>query len=172
MQDRASSLALSKPFRDMFVFSGRSRRTEVLAFAILGMLANLVTIQLQDGGPGWAVIRAGWSLLWGFPWIALLVRRLHDQGRSALWAWALIATFAALLASAPLLPQSASGGYRVSLLAWSFHPTGPLAIIHSIVAVAAMVCLFVLCVAPEQPGTNRYGPNPRLDPDNIELATE
>src|SRR4051794_19429753 len=118
---RMSFLAMAfKPLADMFVFSGRSRRTEVIAFSFLGMLANALTVHWYDGGRVFEAMRAGWSVLWAFPWLALFVRRLHDQGRSARWAWALGTVFAALIASVPLLPQSPGGSYHVRLLIWSF----------------------------------------------------
>lgn len=165
----AQSIALAfKPFRDAFVFSGRSRRSEVVAFFLLGMLANSVTIAVFEGGIAKA-IGAAWSLLWSFPWIALFVRRLHDQGRSARWAWALAAAFAALLASAPLLPQSVDSNYHVTLpFLGTFHPTGPPAIVHGAVGVVLALIMLGLWLAPEQSGTNRYGPDPRLDPEGWE----
>src|SRR5687768_17444853 len=130
LRERSSSLAIAfKPMRNMFVFSGRSRRTEVLAFAILGTFANAVTIALVDGGIAQKMIGAGWWLFWIFPWIALLVRRLHDQGSAALWAWLLAAALAGLLAITPLFPQSADSPYHVTMLAWTFRPTGPFAIV-------------------------------------------
>jgi len=165
MQFRHVALAF-KPFRDMFVFAGRSRRTEVVAFFILGTLANGVTVELLKGGVAQTAIGAGWSLLWSFPWLALLVRRLHDQGRSARWAWALFAVILALLATAPLLPQSADGDYRVTLVVRTFHPVGPLAIVHGVVAAIWAVASLFFYLAPEQVGTNRYGPDPRLDPED------
>ncbi len=161
-----------KPFRDMFVFSGRSRRTEVLAFGILGMFANLVTIKLVDGGNAFLAIWAVWSLLWTFPWIALLVRRLHDQGRPAIWAWVLAAAFALLMAATPFLPQSADSSYHVTIFAWVFHPVGPFAIIHGVATAIIALTLFAFCLAEGDPGTNRYGPDPRVDPepDALELG--
>jgi uncharacterized membrane protein YhaH (DUF805 family) len=162
-----------RPLRDMFVFSGRSRRTEVLAFFILGMFANALSVNWPGGGEVFEAIRIGWSLLWTFPWVALLVRRLHDQGRSARWAWALTAVFAALTASAPLLPQSADSNYHVTIIYyWTFHPVGPLAVLDGVLTALFAFTLLVLFLAPEEPGTNRYGPDPRLEPDTAALATE
>lgn len=150
--------------RDMFVFSGRSRRTEVLAFAVLGIFANAATIALVDGATAQKIIGAGWWLLWSFPWIALLVRRLHDQGRAALWAWLLAAALAALMTITPLLPQSADSPYHVTMLAWTFRPTGPFAVVHGILTAIIGLGLLATCLTPGQPDTNQYGPDPRLDP--------
>jgi uncharacterized membrane protein YhaH (DUF805 family) len=170
---RRSSLALAfKPLRDMFVFSGRSRRTEVVAFTVLGMLANALTVHWNDGAGVFEAMQVGWALLWTFPWLALFVRRLHDQGRSARWAWMLWAAFAVLMAVVPLLPQSANSSYSVHVFHWTFHPVGPLAIIHGIVEAVVGFILLVFFLAPEESGTNRYGPDPRLDPDNTSLVTE
>src|SRR6185295_226000 len=161
-----------KPFRDMFVFSCSSRRTEVLAFTLLSVLANAATIEIYRGTTEVAApLHTAWMLLWQYPLIALFVRRLHDQGRSARWAWAIGAGMAALLASAMLLPQAHDGSYTVTIFAWKFHPVGPLAIIHGIAMALVILALFGLTFAPEQPSTNRYGPDPRLDPGDFdELA--
>jgi uncharacterized membrane protein YhaH (DUF805 family) len=160
-----------QPLRDMFVFSGRSRRSEVLAFGLLGIFANLMT--LEGSGVVIGAIHAVWSFLWGFPWIALFVRRLHDQGRSARWAWAYAAVFAALMASTPLLAQSPTSIYRVTVLFLGvFHPTGPFAIIHGIALAAVWLGLLILLFWEPTPDENQYGPDPRLDPADAGLATE
>jgi uncharacterized membrane protein YhaH (DUF805 family) len=53
----------------------------------------------------------------------------------------------------------------VTLLVWTFHPVGPLAIVHGAVGLIDALVLLYLYLAPEQVGTNRYGPDPRLDRD-------
>jgi uncharacterized membrane protein YhaH (DUF805 family) len=163
-QETASFFAMAfKPFRDMFVFSGRSRRTEVGAFFLLGTVANFFSISGDDSDQLLRMVHVGWALLWGFPWIALFVRRLHDQGKSARWAIALGLPFTVAWATAPFLPQSPDSIYRVTLFGWTFHPVGPLAIAQGIFALLAALCIFGLCLAEGDPGTNRYGPDPRLD---------
>jgi uncharacterized membrane protein YhaH (DUF805 family) len=171
MQQSFIALAF-KPLHDMFVFSGRSRRTEVVGFFILGTIANAATLTVENGGIVFEAIKLAWAFLWGFPWLALLIRRLHDQGRSAGRGWVLAAGFAALLATAPLLQQSPDSIYHVGLFHRVFHPVGPLAVAHGIAAGLLTLVLFGLFLWPEEPGANRFGPDPRLGPgDSDELVT-
>jgi uncharacterized membrane protein YhaH (DUF805 family) len=162
------------PIRDMLRFSGRSRRSEVLAFYCLGGLANLITLTVI-GGDGaahammsWA--KLGWSLLWGFPWLALLVRRLHDQGHRG--AWVLVAflieacAFAALIS----LPQVKYGGISATFFFWEAHAAEtPLAEAVFVTAAIGILAIPVVYFLPAQPGANRYGPDPRLDPEDAVL---
>jgi uncharacterized membrane protein YhaH (DUF805 family) len=164
MQPSFVALAF-KPFRDTFVFSGRSRRTEVVAFFILGMLANSVTIAFGSGRL-FDLARLGWQVLWAIPWVALLVRRLHDQNRSANWAGGLVAAFVALAIVLPLLPQSVDSTFNAKLFIWTFHPTGPLAIVYGVAIGLLAVTTWVLYLLPERSGADRYGPDPRLDPSD------
>jgi len=155
----------------MFVFSGRSGRSEVIAFIVLGIFANLMT--LVGSGAVIGAIHTVWSFLWGFPWIALSVRRLHDQGRSARWAWTVAAGFAALMASAPLLPQSDTSVYHVTVLFFgTFHPTGPLALVHGLAAATLSLGVLILLFREPTAGENEFGSDPRLDPQDAALASE
>ena len=159
-----------KPFRDMFVFRGRSRRTEVGAFALLCTLASGIDFNLiDDNNQATSMLRFAWSLLWQYPWISLFVRRLHDQGKSARWACVIGAIFVLLIGTLPFLPQSPSGSYTVTYFGAQFHPVGPLAIVHGLVGFAVALAAFGLCLAEGELGTNRYGPDPRLA---AEPATE
>lgn len=171
-----SFLALAfKPLRDMFVFSGRSRRTEVLAFFLLGILANAATVSVHtyDDGKAFEAIRQAWSILWTFPWIALLVRRLHDQGRSVSWAWAVGAAFVAVIAPSPLLPQSPQNrSWMTVTFLGTFHPAQPWASIYGTALIILWLLLLWLYLAPGQFGTNRYGPNPRVDREGATVPAE
>lgn len=77
-------------------FKGRARRSEYWFAALFLFLTNLAATTI-DGAlfatdldvflatGGWGPIGVLWSLAVFLPSLALLVRRLHDAGRSAWW---------------------------------------------------------------------------------------
>ena len=145
------------PLRRYAEFGGRSRRTELVAFYLLIMLAGFAlafaTLWLRSSE---IVIAAGWLLPLALlcPSVALAVRRLHDSGRGGWWL---------LLA----VPGAALGIWR------NFHPEaapGPedrLSLLDMADSAASLV-LFVLLMWTDDPEPNRYGPNPRYDPPEPE----
>ncbi|MDB5677225.1 MAG: hypothetical protein JWM94_227 [Sphingomonas bacterium] len=156
-----------RPFVDMFQFRGRSTRTEVLSFWLLGLLSSLIYFLYSYPPSAFErVIESIWFVLWNWPWIPLLVRRLHDQSRSGRWA------------ALPLIAVT------LFALNWWFAPAGndldmnlapgpinlhrtigwsPLTITSSIVFVAIIIANFAFYLLPGTGGANRFGPDPRLD---------
>lgn len=154
-----------KPLRDMFRFSGRSTRTEVGAFYLLGMIANLFVSRPGVASPGPVLTAAAtaWALLWIFPWIALTVRRFHDQGRSWRFVAPLLAIEGFLLASSFLLPGTPGSGMSVSFGPWVHHPpVTAVSIMLFLTAGAGALAYIVLMLTPRTDGPNRFGPDPRL----------
>jgi uncharacterized membrane protein YhaH (DUF805 family) len=155
-----------RPLRDMFVFTGRSTRSEVWAFFLLGILANMITITIS--GPSAPLMDAAkmlWGFLWGFPLITLFVRRLHDQDRSGRWALSLLG-LAFLIVVMSGLPQSAESPMTVTINGTVSHPAfTPLSIgLGGIVVTIALAQFVVMYLLPGTYGRNRFGPDPRLDP--------
>jgi len=147
--------AYTKPHR----FDGRSTRTELLGYLVVSWILATAT--------NWAIIALGASgavsfdvgiasvglayLVWWLPLPALAVRRLHDQGKPGWWALLLV------------LPTAISwlGGKEVL-------GTSALIVLEAIY-LGGLVLLFW----KPTDGTNRYGPDPRLDPeDRDEALTE
>ena len=164
------------PIRDMLRFGGRSRRSEVIAFYVLGMLANFMTVEIGEHGPVSTFLQGaklGWMVLWNFPWIALFVRRLHDQGRSARWALIIPAETAGILALM-FLPQSENSGITAKAFIWTAHPAStPLAyVLLALMAIGSLATIVLFLLGPKELGANRYGPDPRLDPDDAIFAGE
>lgn len=164
------------PIRDMLRFSGRSRRSEVIAFYVLGMLANLMSLEFGGHGPVSTFLQGaqlGWMVLWNFPWIALFIRRLHDQGRSAVWALIIPAEMAGIL-DLMLLPQSENSGLTVKAFLWTAHPAStPLAdTLMALLAIGGLATLVLFMLGPKELGANHYGPDPRLNPSDAILAGE
>lgn len=162
---RPSILALAfHPLRDMFVFGGRSTRTEVIGFFVIYIIANMTTVTLY--GPAEPLLDAAkllWAFLWGFPWIALLVRRLHDYGASGWWALVPGVCVPAILFLLLLLTPEVPGSEAyVRLYTWVHHfaVTPP---VRAVLLIAFVGSLFqlVLLLMPGTPGANRYGRDPR-----------
>lgn len=120
---------------------------------------------------GWLAIAGILVLALALPNYAVLARRLHDTGRSALWMALLLPTIATQFAA-----------FRV---AGSFATRGPIAGLGDgqgleqaalqgmagvgAIALVASICSFVLFVLTLMPGTrgpNRFGPDPR-DPHGL-----
>lgn len=162
--------SLFKPIRDTFVFRGRSRRTEVAGLIGLGMLAQfcwaMIALALASVGvspwplPNFIVI---WNLAWTIPWIALLVRRMHDQDRSAWWILLLAVLLLSELALV-MLPADPESGYHVNFFGLDNQPRWSwLSASLTVGSLAALLALFGLVLAPGTIGPNRYGPDPRED---------
>jgi uncharacterized membrane protein YhaH (DUF805 family) len=89
-------------------------------------------------------------LLFWLPFPALAVRRFHDQNKSGWWAAPLIAsTILSWIGAESLLSQPA----RITI---------------ALIYTAVLVLLFW----KPTDGTNRYGPDPRLDPEDTTLVPE
>jgi uncharacterized membrane protein YhaH (DUF805 family) len=170
IDNRVSPQLALRAVAHSFRFHGRSTRSEFVAFWFFGMLADFLVNWLVPAAreaplsSAIGVAELLWSIVLLWPFIPLLVRRLHDQGRS--WRWALL--WAAVLGASSILltfPESASGGTSVTLLTFhrSFDWT-PLTVPLLIGSVIAMTAIFVLYIRPETPGDNRYGPDPRMAP--------
>ena len=73
------------------VFSGRARRKEYWFFTLFNIIASIV-LALMDGAMGSLSASGGFGLLSGIyalavfiPSLAVLIRRLHDTGRTGWW---------------------------------------------------------------------------------------
>ncbi len=138
-----------------FDLAGRSTRSELLTYYFASLLIVIaITFSL-----GWFLDfeqerLATYGLKWliSVPFPALLVRRLHDQDRSGLWAWL---TFPPAAFSAAADAASVFGGIeqRISFdrATWFFYWP-------------SLLCLIAVLAAFLMPGTagpNRFGPDPR-----------
>jgi uncharacterized membrane protein YhaH (DUF805 family) len=143
-----------KPLRDTLVFTGRSTRSEVIAFFVLNSLMNTATL-IAGPSPSQSLLAVMivWQILWSLPWIALFVRRLHDQGRPA-W-WSLLMAIEAAVAL-PLLALREPGADSFLNLTGS-----PLATVLTAIFLASMLTQLVLMLLPGTLGPNRYSADPR-----------
>jgi uncharacterized membrane protein YhaH (DUF805 family) len=90
---------LIQPFRQIFDFKGRARRTEYWAFilwqlAFLALVVNLLALTplagRRSGDEAVVWIALGWIAVFGLPTAALQVRRLHDHDTNG---WMLLVMF-------------------------------------------------------------------------------
>jgi uncharacterized membrane protein YhaH (DUF805 family) len=156
-----------RPLTHLFTFRGRSTGTEVVAFWLLSMLAQAGTLT-YDPPPSsflFYALSTAWNLVWSWPWIPLLVRRLHDQGRSGYWALVplLIVPLSALQWFTAPVGNAASTEFHFGPL--EFHKgvaATPWTISLMVILIALMVVNVLLFLWPPTPGANRFGPDPRL----------
>ena len=79
------------PLRKYATFAGRSQRIEYWFF-VLFIIASLIALSTVDAALETRRVGEGAGLLSGLfvvgmliPWLAVLIRRLHDTGRSGWW---------------------------------------------------------------------------------------
>lgn len=144
-----------------FIFRGRSRRQEIfdywLAFLLISFVCQLGAEALL-GEPSAAVGKI-LGALFVVPFVALFVRRLHDQDRSGWWTLILLPLFAANLDKTIRregwvvdMPWPALDGLFVPLIGF-----------------ALLSMLFPLW--PGTIGLNRFGPDPRFDDEPVSEPT-
>ncbi|GAA4676652.1 DUF805 domain-containing protein [Frondihabitans cladoniiphilus] len=149
--------AVSRFWRKYATFSGRASRSEYWWWYLVAVIVNGVLNSLgRSGGPVGGVFQglAGlWSLAIVIPTLALLWRRLHDTGRSGLWAFAPIAlgVIGTVLAISGLFALHVASGDGASLV-----PGGVLLGISGLAFVATLVVVLVLTLLPSNPAGERF----------------
>jgi uncharacterized membrane protein YhaH (DUF805 family) len=142
-------------YRKPHQFAGRSTRTELLGYLIVSWIlatifgyaafgaaiAGLRNVSISSGPTSTFLSIDLFNLLFWLPFPALAVRRFHDQDKSGWWAAPLIAsTIISWVGANELLAP-------------------PVRIALGLLYAIALVLLFW---KPTE-GTNRYGPDPRLE---------
>lgn len=136
-------------------FSGRSCRTEVVYYWIASALTGVVlTFAASAVAPLETSLILGvvLRLVLAVPTFAQFVRRLHDQDKSG-W-WGLLLPLCMLLTIPEIVVQA-----RGDVAEFGVQQTTPTGIAATLFGLA----VFVLCLWPGTEGTNRYGPDPRLE---------
>ena len=135
-----------------FLFSpkGRISGTQFFSYIAIAMLVmvmigfGLGTLPALDGP---IILSICW-LLQVWPLLCVLIKRLHDTSRSAIWLW-LFAPQAAMA-----LISLAMGGYLPVAILWLMTALG---------IVANILCwgpILYLALKPGDDGDNIYGPDP------------
>jgi uncharacterized membrane protein YhaH (DUF805 family) len=148
---------LKRTILGTFDFRGRSTRTELFTFMFISQFAagivGLILIGPASGADFETPdrIRLAVRLLFGLPFIALLVRRLHDQDRTGWWALLLVAGLVLMVVKESWM----RGGPGIV-----FRPT-PWWLDAAMLVL--IVGLWIFSLWPPSDETNRFGPNPRFD---------
>jgi uncharacterized membrane protein YhaH (DUF805 family) len=175
-------MLLLRPLMRYADFKGRASRAEYWLFLTTQGLVYLVCVVMgamslanHDMGKGllglvgWLAVALLLMAVFALPNYAVLARRLHDTGRSALWMALMLPTiatnFMTITAMGSLAKQAPvaglDGGVALKDAALS-HLAGVGGV--GMVASVCSLVLFVLTMLPGTRGPNRFGPDPK-DPD-------
>jgi uncharacterized membrane protein YhaH (DUF805 family) len=157
--------AAIRPLRHFADFRGRSTRSELIAFYLLCGLARILLDHMDWLFDRVAILIAEDALDVAIfvPTISLMVRRLHDQGRSAWW----------LLVAAPVAGANVQHALSADYSHYPYvTPDQTLAWPLFVPALVSALAFLILLFLDDEPEANRYGPNPRLDePTEAELPS-
>lgn len=190
-----------RPLRLYAVISGRATRAEFWSFSLTSSLLQLlvymlfiailfvrmgdltlegdevdlakIILSLTGAMLGIAVAFLFFNLFLAFPQIALLVRRLHDTGRSGWWVFSyfVVSVFVPIVTTV-LLTGLLSDGVTNAQGGWDLSAYGdqiPLAIVFlasllqitSFVSFGMAIALLVFTFMDSQRGPNKYGASPK-----------
>lgn len=172
-------MLLLRPLMRYADFKGRASRAEYWLFLTTQGLVYLVcavmavmSLTHHDMGRGllglvgWVAVALVLMAVFALPNYAVLARRLHDTGRSALWMALILPTIATHFMTFTAIGSALQHGPIAGLdggAALKDTALGQLAGVGA-VGMVASVCSLVLGVLTLLPGTrgpNRFGPDPR-----------
>jgi len=170
--------AVKTCFSKYFTFSGRASRPEYWYFFLFIVIWNAIasvidwlfftqvtTVQTETGTSVTAVSSQPVQTIVGltvfFPHLAVAWRRMHDTGRSGLYALLpillILGAFAVLVFGIGLASHFQHGG-NLDIL---FTRATLLIVIPTLLVLFVSPLLVLWWLSrPSQPGTNKYGPNP------------
>lgn len=136
-------------FAKTFDYTGRASRSEYWWFFLLILVVHLAVDVIEGDNRGSLFIL--FSLIFFFPWVSVICRRLHDIGKSGWWQ---IAFF---------IGQWFGGyiGYEIGGVGFAF----------TIVFIVMTIWVFWLC-RPSDPGSNKYGESPHVTNPSIAVVSE
>jgi uncharacterized membrane protein YhaH (DUF805 family) len=171
-------MILFRPLIRYADFKGRASRSEYWLFAILqggwyALLAALATMAMGQDAPA-ADVSKGVLAVFGFiaasvaalivPNYAVLVRRLHDSGRGAVWLCLMLpSALSAVMAVGTVATAIGSvglGAGREAFVATALAGLGAAGLL-GMIGYVGQVIMFVLTLLPGMKGDNAYGPDPR-----------
>jgi uncharacterized membrane protein YhaH (DUF805 family) len=139
---------LKRALAHSFDFRGRSRRSELLFYSIAASLLSVIF--------AFALLPIATPLLLGairivllIPTVSLFARRLHDQDKGIVWMLPWVASV--LMEALRLANQLGDGPI--------WRPSWPIQLAGIILGIITLV----LALWPGTIGTNRFGPDPRLE---------
>lgn len=150
-------------FENYANFKGRARRSEFWWFTVANIIISIVLniLAMALGSIG-GIIAGIYSLAVLVPGMAVGVRRLHDIGKSGWWLagfYILVAVVYGYMFSTGLMNLSSLSNPMATpdVSAVGSPMLGILGLIMFIAAIILLVWFF----KDSQPGTNKWGPNPK-----------
>lgn len=170
-------MILFRPLIRYADFKGRASRSEYWLFAVLqgfwyALLIGLATISMGHGDPHKAstgvLVACGLIVVSVLglivPNYAVLVRRLHDSGRGAIWLVLILPSVLSLVmivgTVATAVGSVGLGASREAFVGMALTGLGAAGLLGVIGYVGQLV-LFVLTLLPGTKGENGFGPDPR-----------
>ena len=138
-----------------YTFKGRASRYEYWAFILVSFIIALI-LSVVDAFLGSSILSSLYLLATLFPSLAVLVRRMHDVGKSAWWAFSPWLVFAVL---AVLAMISAVVEYAVGPMAgtaWGSFKT-VVFVLGPIVAIVLNIVVLVFAIFKGDEKANQYG---------------
>ena len=165
--------AIKSVFTKYATFSGRARRSEFWYFVLFNFLVSFVLGLI----PFLAVLSGLWALAVLIPTLAVTVRRLHDIGKSG-WTYLFFLIPGLLFVGYwmyfifKVAFPYITNGYEMSpelLMNLLTENRTSLLILGILLLVSLVVSIIfiVLMARDSQPGENKWGPNPKEQPEII-----
>jgi uncharacterized membrane protein YhaH (DUF805 family) len=158
--------AIKSVFSKYATFSGRARRSEFWYFFLFNLLVSFVLNLI----PHFTVVSGLWALAILIPSLAVMVRRLHDIGKSG-WTYLyfLIPSLLFIGYWFYLIFQYISAGYNldeesVAAIITSNSSASLITCILLLVSLIASIIFIVWMARDSEPGENKWGPNPKEVP--------
>ena len=136
--------AIKVCFNKFVDFKGRARRSEYWWFYLFSQLVAMFTCGLG-------------SLVCLLPMLAVTVRRLHDTGRSAWWAFLPYVFVIAMYVT--IIPLAIADDNYKALTGTSLV----IYIVSLVACIAIGIALLVFCCTDGDRAPNRYGPSPKYE---------
>ncbi len=170
-------MLLFRPLMRYADFKGRASRTEYWLFAVLqglwyALLMGLAVGAMGQSGAGEATtgVLTAFGLIVAsllgliIPNYAVLVRRLHDSGRGAVWLClmlpSLLSSVMAVGTIATAIGSVGLGASREAFVGTALVGLGAAGLLGMLGYVGQLI-MFILTLLPGTRGENRFGPDPR-----------
>lgn len=153
-------------------FTGRARRKEFWRFVLVNLIIQLVIQQIDkllgldygsvNSKSNGGILSSIYSLVVFIPTLAVTVRRFHDIGKSG-WVYfrfllvVFIATILLITHMVVLLVVDALDMYSLASTPSFLLSIG----IYLLVVIPLAIWMIVLLCRDSQPGSNKFGPNPK-----------
>ena len=141
-----------KVIRNYTGFSGRARRKEYWMFALFNIIFSTIltiidkSLKLNISYTQYGILNTLYSLAIFLPSLAVMVRRLHDIGKSG---WYIFIFIIPIFVAAVIVLMLKSEGNTT----WILLP--------ALVIVATAIWIIVLFATDGEKGDNKWGPNPK-----------